>query len=333
MSDPQTWRELLGQIIENPREKQRLAGELGIRPITLTRWAHEKIRPRLSNLLLLVKALPKHRKQLIDLIPKEFPEFTAMALVVEDSPKEVPASFYAQVLNALADLPQVVRFASVCDLILQQALEQLDPNRVGMEITIARCMPPSPLNGNMIRSLREDLGRGTHPWERELTEKTMFLGAEALAGYVVTFGRARAIQNHEEGQLWFPAHWVEGEESAAACPILRGGHIIGCLLISCTEPNYFLPSRLTLLQNYANLVMLTFEREEFYALDCVALRIMPSYEMQLSHFANFKRRVSDTMVQALRNRQPITVLQAEQLVWQQIEEELIQLAPQPDTGA
>jgi len=70
MSDPQTWRELLGQIIENPREKQRLAGELGIRPITLTRWAHEKIRPRLSNLLLLVKALPKHRKQLIDLIPK-----------------------------------------------------------------------------------------------------------------------------------------------------------------------------------------------------------------------------------------------------------------------
>ncbi len=33
-----SWHELLGRIISDPQEKQRVVNELGINPITLNRW-------------------------------------------------------------------------------------------------------------------------------------------------------------------------------------------------------------------------------------------------------------------------------------------------------
>src|SRR5207245_2382974 len=139
---------------------------------------------------------------------------------------------------------------------------QLDPNRVGMVITVVRCM--SRAGENMIRSLREIVGRGTSPWSSDLEQKTLFLGAESLAGYVVMSGRLLAVQSPEEGQSLFPTRWVPGEQSAAAYPILRGGRVAGALLFSCAQPHYFLPPRLTLVHNYAELIALAFEQGEFY---------------------------------------------------------------------
>ena len=40
------WREVLGQIIEDARERQRIASALGINPITLDRWANHTSKPR-----------------------------------------------------------------------------------------------------------------------------------------------------------------------------------------------------------------------------------------------------------------------------------------------
>ncbi len=37
---PETWRSLLKSIISDPQERQRLAEELGIKPITLIRWVN-----------------------------------------------------------------------------------------------------------------------------------------------------------------------------------------------------------------------------------------------------------------------------------------------------
>src|SRR5713226_9110263 len=38
MSEPQTWRELLREVIKNPLERKRIAAALGVNPITVVRW-------------------------------------------------------------------------------------------------------------------------------------------------------------------------------------------------------------------------------------------------------------------------------------------------------
>lgn len=320
---PRTWRDLLGKIIEDSHERQRIATELGVSPVTLTRWASGESKPRLHNLRLLLKALPQHRKVLRELLEVDFGDLADEGAITEDSSQEIPSVFYSRVLHAHANVPHVLRFTSICDLILQQALKQLDPNRVGMEITVARCMYRP--GEDKIYSLREIVGRGTHPWNPDLEQKTLFLGIESLAGYLVTTGRLLTIQSPEEGQSLFPARWEPREQSAAGYPIQRGDRMAGCLLFSSAQPDYFLPARQRLVQNYAELIALAFEAEEFYDRKQIELHVMPSSEEQKSHLTSFWQRVSNAMIEAVRSGNPIDVIQAEQLIWQQIEEELLQL--------
>ncbi len=324
MQGSQSWRELLGKFLQDPRERSRIAAELGVNPLTLTRWVSGESSPRSQNLQALLRALPQYREFLLESIPEEFGQLFNEAVVKEDALQEIPAAFYARIFSAYAELPDILRSWSICDLILQQALQQLDPNRVGIEITVVRCMFPS--EGQKVRSLRETVGRGTPPWKRELQQKTMFLGAESLAGYAVTTGRPAAIQLHEEGQSRYPARWVDREKSAVAHPIKRAGRITGCLLFSSTQPNYFLPFRLALIERYAELMVLAFEREEFYELEQIGLGIMPSPEEQQPHVLIFSRRVTDMLRESAKRQQAMSIVEAEQVVWQQIEAELLQLA-------
>ena len=41
MSEPQTWRELLGQCLTSGQEKERIASLVGVNPLTLTRWVND----------------------------------------------------------------------------------------------------------------------------------------------------------------------------------------------------------------------------------------------------------------------------------------------------
>jgi len=317
--EPQDWRELLGKIISDPAEKQRIAQELGVRTITLTRWVSRESDPRPQNLRRLLNVLPEHRELLLELISEEFEDFSAG--VLEDSSKDIPSEFYTRVFSARASINESLRFWSICTLILQQALGQLDPDRLGMAITVVRCMPP--FNGGKIRCLRESVGQGTPPWSGDLEQQGMLLGAESLAGYVVTTCRPAAIQNIPQDRSPLPAHQAAFEVSAAAHPILFTGRLAGCLLISSTQPNYFLsPARLSLIQSYADLVALAFESEDFYESQDIELQMMPSHEVQKNYFANFRQRVTQVM-----KEHPAHNLQAEQMVWQQLEEELLQLTP------
>src|SRR5947209_7996035 len=158
MQEATTWRELLGSIIQDPQERRRLANELGVNPVTLTRWVNGDSSPRSQSIQRLLNALPQHRKALLDQLLDEFgglipePEDT----LTEDSLNKIPAEFYIRVLRTRATIPHVLRFSSLCDLILQQALEQLDPNRAGIASTVVRCMPPTA--DKKIHSLRESVG-------------------------------------------------------------------------------------------------------------------------------------------------------------------------------
>jgi len=328
MHEPPTWRDLLGSIIQIPPERQRIANELGVNPVTLVRWVHNESTPRPQNLQLLLKALPQHQEVLRELIAEEFGEFPAevQASSTGDWSQEIPSAFYVRVLDAYSSALSSQHFWSISNLILLQALGQLDPNQTGMAITVAQCMPPAG-DGKKVRSLRESVGRGTTPWNTNLDQRIIFLGVESLAGYAVTLCRLLVIQDSAEHQVRYPAHWVAWERSAVACPIMRGNRVAGCLLVSSTQPNYFLPFRETLIQNYAKLLMLAFESDEFYEPGDIELRPMPPYHVQESYLIGFRNRVSAILVDAARNQLPISYTQAERLAWQQLEEELLHLPP------
>ena len=274
MQEAQTWRKLLGTIIGNAKEKQRIANELGVKAITLTRWVSEESAPRPQNLRLLLNVLPGQREQLLDLIRKEegLEEFSDV--IKDDTSKNIPSDFYTSVFMSRASTTENLRYWSTCQIILTQALKQLDPEHLGMAVWVVRCMPPSGFY-HKVRSLREGVGIGTSPWG---------------------------------GNLY-------------------AGRIAGVFLVSSTQYNHFLShSRGTLAQSYADLLALAFEPEDFYEPEDIALCVMPYHNEQKEYFAPFRYLVSKALKEAAQNNEPINNTEAEMRVWQQLEEQLIQVS-------
>ncbi len=204
-------------------------------------------------------------------------------------------------------------------------LAQLDPNRSGITTVVAKCTPQTDKD-QKVHSLRETAGRGTPPWPTDLEKHSVLLGAESLAGYTVATGHPATIQNINEGKSLLPTYSTEFAISQTAYPILRSGDIAGCMVISSTQPHYFTPVRLALVADYAALLNIAFDEADFYPLTDIDLRIMPSYELQESYLASFRSRVAEVMLEMTRKPKPVNFHQAEEMVWQQIEQELLDLA-------
>ncbi|MBV9230816.1 MAG: GAF domain-containing protein [Chloroflexi bacterium] len=324
MQEAQTWRALLGMITKDPKERQRIIEDLNITSITLNRWLSGESDPRPQNLRHLINILPQYREQFLDLLRDEkFGDFFSPEL--EDTTKEISPDFYARVFVTRASTTENLRFWSICNLILEQAISQLDPDNKGMSIWIAHCMPPSgPFN--KVRSLREKVGLGTPPWPGNLEQMAMFLGAESLAGNVVTLCRPGIIQNLDEDSSVMPRVRAEFEKSTAIYPILYAGRIAGVFLVSSTQYNHFLPQSRTLLtQHFADLAALAFDPEDFYEPEQIALCVMPPPEQQKTFFARYQQLLRDTMVNGIRQNQPVNNVLADQLVWRRLEEELLDL--------
>jgi transcriptional regulator with XRE-family HTH domain len=321
MDTSRAWRALLGKIIQDSQERQRIAAELGVHPVTLMRWVNAQSNPRAQNLQQLLNALPQYRSVLLELIQKEFTDFTTgMGNNWMETPG-IPHEFYMRVLHTCAVIPKEFLFSSVSNLILQQAIEQLDPQRLGMAIIVVRCMPPN--SEHKVRSLREIVGRGTPPWERVLEQQAALLGAESLAGHVVISGHLEVNQRLKDNFSLSPGYRGPWEESAAAAPIMRVGLIAGGLLVSSTQPDYFLPHRCTLIQSYAELIALAFAPEDFYSFEQIELGVLPPYEEQRPYFPEFRRRLAEMMMRTARDKLPLNLVQAEQMMWQQIAEEFL----------
>lgn len=326
MQKVSSWRELLEIIIGNTVERSRIAAEIGVRPLTLTRWINGESLPRTENLRHLINALPdQYRDQFQELLEQDYPQLFQSG-ADSSSSDELPYTFISEVLETRSNSPDILRFWAISRQILQHALKKLDPLSLGLAITVAQCMPPQ---SGKIRSLRERTGMGTHPWPLNLDEQGMFLGAESLAGYVATSGHYAKIDDLRVGQSLLPAYQAEYEVSAVAYPLMYAQRIAGCLLISSTQPNYFnSPARLGLVQGYTHLMSLAFEPEEFYPQSLFELSIMPSFAVQRSHFAGFRQRIVEVMKASSTAPRPLTSLQAEQIVWQQIEEAFVRQLPE-----
>jgi hypothetical protein len=320
------WREYLSTILSDPGERERIASEIGVHAVTLTRWVSGESLPRSQNMRQLLRALPiAQRNQLQLLLKSETPE--AMDLEIESAEREIPYEFIIEVLEACANTPDLLRSWTIGSMILQQAVNQLDTERVGLSITVVRCMPP---REGKIRSLRENVGVGTPPWKEDMQEKALLLGAESLAGHVTASCRAEYISDLQLNKTFLPAYREDPEESAVICPIMRACKIAGCLSFSSTQRGYFSSEgRLPLAQAYTNLIALTFDVDDFYDPNLIALHLMPSPVVQQEYFAGFRQRILQRMQAAAKEGRHISNSEAEHLEWLSIEDTLLRLPIEP----
>lgn len=326
-----TWQQMLAELLKNGAEKARLAADLSVQPITLVRWAAGTSHPRENNMQSLVQAMPPSLfHEFYRLAEQDYPQLRR----VENTPKTVagslPSTFYAQSLRAYSRLPALLCRQTLQDLLFQQAIAHLDPERRGMSISLVVCVRP--FEGQVVRSLREIGGIGTPPWKRDLEQKTMLLGAESLAGYALMNFKRTVVANRTEPTR-VPVHWTTFEQSAAAVPIARHSRVCGCLLAASAVPDMFQEEQplIQALEEYAQMATLLFESEDFYDVRAVQLRHMPSDEQQRPYFRQLQARVLQRFRLAQVRGEACTLDLARQQVWREIEEELIQVFLQTPT--
>ncbi|WP_069802832.1 GAF domain-containing protein [Thermogemmatispora onikobensis] len=317
MQEPRTWREFLAAVIRDTKEKQRIANEMGVDPVTLTRWATHESSPRPRSLLnRLVEALPPHREQLIQLIRQEFPdalEDDPGSLFIDPVVKEVPPVLYARILEAHATVVESLRSWTIMNLVMQQLIRQLDPQHTGIAASIAQCQRPLPPQ-QKITCLREVFLEKSQALT-SIARRGYFLGAESLVGYAVAQCRPVVVQNLQEvSDLVIPQALESEARSAAAYPLQRAGQVAGSLLIISSQRDYFLHGRQALIQNYAYLLSLAFRDDEFYDVKDIELRLMPSESVQNAYMATFNQRVNELLSQAERRGHPLTRREAEEQV-------------------
>ncbi len=323
MNTPPSWQAILQRLIRAPGERQRLATALGVSTMTLIRWANGDSKPQRLHLARLVQIIQaQHRAELLEALETSYPTISSWSK--DEEAEDVPAEFFAQVLHARATIIESLRFWHIGDMVLRQALAQLDANRLGMAITLAQCMPPS--EDGKICSLRERVGRGTPPWTADLEHLAIFLGMESLAGYVVETRHVASVEDLRKQDQLLPAYQTEFEVSAAAHPIWLGGRIAGCLLASSTQPGYFSQQRLELLGTFCDIISLALDTDDFYVPDLIALRVMPEPERQRPYLQTFQQRVGRVMSEAAQDGQHINSFEAEQRVWRELEHLLLSLS-------
>lgn len=319
-----TWRELLGQLIENTRERRRLAEAAHVNAATLQRWARDRTLPREEHMEQLLAALPSQIYPVfLRLAAVDFPGLLSEKGTAEQNERlhpEVPPEFYGRVLDAFASTPWPLCRQAVQDLILQQMIELLDSERHGLAISIIRCMPPR--CDGQVHSLREIGGIGTHPWKHDLEQKAFFFGAESLVGHAVSTLTGCVVNSRLE-LTFYPAHWTAYENSAAAFPVMRHAGVAGGLVASSSRENFFSHNSIAILEQYACLAALLFDVEDFYSSETINLRVMPPYNYQEPFFRHFNQRVSQKFAEELRAGHQIGLQEARLAVWQDLEAELL----------
>jgi hypothetical protein len=323
MDEPFKWRTLLGELTRDPQERQRIANAVSVNPITITRWVTNRSSPRLENIRQLLDALPRHREHLFPLLLEEYPVLLKDEQEPVERLQEIPPAFYARVLASFTTSPLILRSSTILALILQQMSVHLDPSEQSIMIGIAQCVPPAP--GQKVRSLRQVAGHSTLQRKDYPEHHIQFLGAESQAGHSVMTGRLIMAQSFIEKARKFTIHHPSGEGSSVACPILKADNATGCLYVFAPVENYFTPQHLDLIRGYANMLLLAFDDSEFYNLEEIDLGIMPPRHKQIPLFARFPECVTRYMLRFQAEGRVITRPQAEQIIWKEIEEELLHM--------
>jgi hypothetical protein len=170
MAEASSWRNLLGTIISDPQERQRLANAIGVNPFTLTRWVTNQSLPRRESLYRLVKVCPPQYGALLsNLIAQEWEDFSLTDAAGDlQAAEAVPIEVYTDVLAIKATTPQNTHFWMISQRLVSAMLKQLDPHNVGVGISILACTKPAA--GKSVRSLHVVGGDGTAPLKQKTAD-------------------------------------------------------------------------------------------------------------------------------------------------------------------
>jgi hypothetical protein len=330
-----TWREYLDEIVRSKpaAEKKQLYEAVHVTRTAFQRWRRGEYTPRASHIAFLLQALPQDERERLRALMLDDP--TARALLPQEEillgkqePGRIPQSVYEEALRVARDTPE--RFWLLSGFIVSHALSQLEthPQQTGIQMVIARCMPPRP--DGKIRSLRRVAGQGTPPWRQDFHLLEGFLGAESLAGAAVMKRHGVMVPDLLDSSGAPTSEPMDHEQSAAAYPLLREGAIAGALLVSCRQAQFFTPERLKLIERYADLLRLAFYDHEFYPSAQIDLGWMPAWPVQQPSFRTFRQRVQEEYQRALREGALSEVSLVEERVRAMLEEELLKVSSSQD---
>lgn len=320
MQEIHTWRTWLGQYVIDYQGRVKIARDLGVHPITLTRWITGKSTPRSDSLRPLLDIFSEQREHLLELIIKEFPHFAAHQSSSQDIAPGIPREIYAHIMSIYATSPGLLRTTAIRMQILQYMLDQLDPQQQGFAIAIMQYSGMAESAGQKVQSMRKACGQAVGMYEMHHESWAQLFGVESQLGDALMKMRPSIIQTRQEKQRTFAVPCPPWEESSVAYPLFQGDESAGCLYLSSIYPYYFTPPRLELIRNYTELLLLGFDAADFYHVQQIDLRIMPSYEQQRLLLAGFHQRVTQRLIQAARVQQYLTRPQAEKFVWQELEQ-------------
>ncbi len=321
------WRDVLNAHIQDVQERQKIAMALGVHPLTLIRWASGISVPRRPQTLRdLVDFMPEQREKVLQSIMEEFPMLQEMDAREPTSTKAALTDINWRIVRLLTVTPSAMRFAVLCDAILSEAINILDPHNLGIALLVAPCIPPSP--GQKVRSLLVHTARGTGPLEPYLEQATVFLGVESLAGQAVST-LSPAIDSHLFDDTGHPtpcSYFGNLIQSAIAMPILHLGGISGCIIALSTQLHAFSFLNQRNFGDIANLLALSFRPDSFYPPEQIDLASLPPYGDQKERLVTYKQRLSRLLASKEENLHSSGYVQARRQIWTQIEQEVLQLS-------
>jgi hypothetical protein len=314
------WRLLLQQSISDVEERQRIAEYLHINAATLLRWSHGVSNPHASSLQALVDVLPFPRGQIIAAIQQEYPELSFHAISAYNMPQHISIKFYNHVLDAHHQLPTAIHNERMCSLILRQLLIHFDPLEESTAVYIAQCTPPRP--GQKVRSLYMAYGMGSASCP-SVENRHYFLGAESQTGNALQAQHLIMMPEYKVAVELYPSQRHKSIESAINYPLIHDGEIAGCLGVISTKPRAFSLAHLELVRQYANLLVLAFDRDQFYRPDQIELGIIPPISCQAPYLFQFRHRMLQYITQANGEQQKLSWRDASIRTWQEVEEMLL----------
>lgn len=323
-----SWRTLLEQAIHPTGERQRIARAVGINPVTLTRWVTGQSLPRLEKLRSLYTVVPSLQGPLL----LDYPD-----LFLDDEPtsssdhESIPAAFYARIFSGYVQLPFHLRQHTLSTLLIQQVLVQLDPHERGMGVFLAQCVPPA-TPGDPIRSLRMTMGRATNAWSGAIAQSTCFFGAESQPCDALARGHLLVTTKQEGWEHIFlpgPSDILVQAEMMVSAPILQAERVAGCLCACSTRTHAFSPHQLQVFERYSNLLAAILQPDQFYPLTHIELSLIPSFSQQRPVLKTFQERVQRRLKQATLEGKTLSLKEAEQTTWQELEQLMIDMALVP----
>ena len=327
---PPTWRAILQDAIRDPAERQRIAHALHLNTVTLGRWIHHTSQPRPQTLRLLPTVIPTAQARLRAALEQEFPTlFQSIpggsealdSSLVQDAP---PLDFLLQVCEVAASTPLPVYRSLLPEMVVQQALKHLDPHHDGMLVEVALCLPPA--EGEPVRTLFVNLGRGTSPFRDRIDQVAYLVGAESLMGITVQSMHRQTNPHLQTSVSTAPGYAAPGEQSAVAAPLLRAGCIAGCLCASSHRPEHFTPAHHMALTRYAQILALLLDESLFVEHHLVHLGIVSHVQEQQDIVRQFWPHVTRLMQARDAQNPPLSLAEAERFVLQQMERDLLSQA-------